>query len=241
MFEKYKISVQITFDGDKDLHDQKRVYLYDECQKKGTFDTIWEKVRLLLERIPKQTIIRMNIHQNSSAPYLRLLDRLAELEYKPINISLGSLIDGQSPEAQHQIRDYECVSEIRAYAKEKKLAIANSFIMGPCMYHTACGSAVDENLNIYPCPGFLYGNNGGFINEHGYHVKNQFWYDTIKKVPACVKECKYAPVCYGGCKMNKKCNKDFFDRNLENNIKEHIINSHSDVSFDNLVLDSTYV
>lgn len=105
------------------------------------------------------------------------------------------------------------------------------------MYHGSFASAVDENLNVYPCPGFLYGKKGGYINEYGYHVKNDFWYSTLRKVPECVKECKYAPICYGGCKMNRKCNKDFFDRSLEGLIEAHISSTFSNISLNHVIQD----
>lgn len=63
--------------------------------------------------------------------------------------------------------------------------------------------ALDENLNIYICPSQLYLKKVGFISEMGeFIITDDEWYRAIYKRKACMENCCYAPICFGGCLMN---------------------------------------
>ena len=69
------------------------------------------------------------------------------------------------------------------------------------------GYSVDEKLNLYPCPGFLYTTPLGYLNSEGEiiffsNIKEK----TMSEIPSCVYTCVYGPICWGGCVFLKHLN-----------------------------------
>lgn len=65
---------------------------------------------------------------------------------------------------------------------------------------TPSALTIDEQLNVYKCPGYLYEKPVGRINDNGtLIITDNFWYEAITLESDCVSDCIYGPICYGGC------------------------------------------
>jgi uncharacterized protein len=116
--------------------------------------------------------------------------------------------------------------ELQRRAIEMGFRIPKDYIDGPCSISSPNSFAVDEQLKVYKCPGYLYQNPIGFINESGKMiVNNNFWYECINLRANCAADCVYGPICYGGCRWQAgglngvKCHKHIHDHFLKERIK----------------------
>jgi uncharacterized protein len=196
--------VQITLDGNQKNHDKYRK-LNDGS---GTFNKIYENIKKLSEMIPGRVIVRINVNSEDNLIYYKLIDKICDDGINK-NIILGfeNVFDGQN-EKHQVIGSYENIIELLEYAREKKCAIKPSFEFGPCLMHSQYNMCVDENKNTYSCPGQLYLNPIGKMENSKHNILKNEWYEGIYDRKECVKTCKYGPICYGGCILNGECRKD---------------------------------
>jgi uncharacterized protein len=87
------------------------------------------------------------------------------------------------------------VAEIFLEASKLGFEVFRSFVVGHCSGTMTNSFAVDENLNVYVCPGFLYLNPDGKIDENGKSsISNSRWYKMCIKTKPCAYECIYGPI-----------------------------------------------
>lgn len=215
-FISNKISkVQITIDGTKKVHDNKRK-LKDG---RGTYDKIYNNL-LKLRNIPDVSI-RINIDKNNLENIPELIDELGRLPYKD-NISPYFAKIAPYTSACENIKN-TCIAtnvysleEIKLY----KLLSKNGFSIprypvGKAMF---CGA---NNVNFY-----VIEPNGriqkcwdavgidelsiGSIFEDNIEItsKKAKWIDwNPLKIKKC-RECKVLPICFGGCLYQQLKNSD---------------------------------
>jgi len=69
---------------------------------------------------------------------------------------------------------------------------------------------------------------GVIDNTGSIEIIHNRWFDIINGVPTqCLANCKYVPICYGGCKWmakegKPKCNKEFYERHLKDYLKLYV-------------------
>lgn len=73
LFSLRVTSCQVTFDGPAMLHDQRRVLL----SGRGTYETIVDNLRQVIEQVPMQVSARINIDDRNAGQVRELLDDLA--------------------------------------------------------------------------------------------------------------------------------------------------------------------
>ena len=213
--------LQITIDGPKDMHNQRRIH-YAGYE---TFDKIISNIQLALERDVKVTV-RMNTDSNNVDKFLELKsyfenqgfmnypkfsiysallkdnDSITLSEHQNLNfLSVGTFVDKQKEwEWAKQGQDYGLYKSIYKALSEKRFIQFKSI---GCAAQ-AGGYVLDPLGNIYPCWEVI-GNKEyckGRYNFDGItwndSVLTQWNHTDISQKNPC-RHCKYALMCGGGC------------------------------------------
>ncbi|NUU97549.1 hypothetical protein XO11_04520 [Marinitoga sp. 1138] len=228
--------IQVTIDGNKKSHDKLRL-----LNDTGSFDIVFNNFVLLTKYFEGEITLRMNINENNIN---NAKEFLKYLKKEKINKKISSLSFSPIFSSQKEIRRYgherkinlELESKIaNLYLQAAKFGfkIDKEFVGGPCSVSLDLSFAVDENLNIYSCPGTFYEVKEGYIDENSnLKINNSKWYENISYEPECIENCNYAPICYGGCRWmggnNKKgvCKKAYLDKNIQTLIKAYVISNY---------------
>ena len=143
-------------------------------------------------------------------------------------ISLNGIFDGQKMLGHNCYNNYDDINRLYRYLDSKGINLEKSLIYGPCMFHSVNGIAIDERLNTYNCAGFLYQKATEKINNEAEHIiTSPEWYQAILNDSSCIDTCYYAPICYGGCQMNKTCKKKELDYFLHSTLMHKINNKNN--------------
>ena len=225
-FAKNIDSIQITVDGPKRIHDKNRPYRSGE----GTFDDIITNLKRLGEHNPNEITLRVNVDENSIESIYGFVDYVCEeginkivaaVKFSPIFatqndvMGCGLAIDNEDFDSK--------LGDLYLYAASKGLNTFKDFDGGVCVGKVQGGYTIDENLNVYTCPGVLYQEACGKLTEEGIKIKSEKWFDLINNNSECVSKCMYAPICFGGCKWSGECSKKHLDTTFEKILKAYII------------------
>ncbi|MBN1596655.1 MAG: radical SAM protein [Bacteroidales bacterium] len=225
--------IQITLDGEKDIHDKRRVYR----NGLGTFNIIMNNLKLLSDNYTNDVLIRCNADKENFESIKLLFDYFKQESLFDLitGVDIGHVYSSQENIKKNKCETLlnkegdEKIKELYEHAVKKGYRISRNYVNGPCMGLTINGYAIDENLNIYSCPGFLYEEPEGMINNNGdIEIIHNRWFRIINEVPnQCLSNCKYVPLCYGGCRWmakegEHKCNKEFYDRHLKDYLKLYV-------------------
>jgi uncharacterized protein len=202
----YLENVQITIDGMQGEHDKLRPLPNGKSSFEIIIKNLIDNIDLYKDRI----VLRSNITEENIESvktllkYLKeevgIMNKIKEVDFRYIYPSQNDIFDGAIYRLDSHVS--KMLLEMYKYATELGYKIANPLLsVAPCMASHAFSFAVDENLNVYKCGGFLYSTPDGYISPDGKLViTNPRWYKLINFEPVCVNTCKFAPVCYGGCK-----------------------------------------
>ncbi|MDR3246965.1 MAG: radical SAM protein [Prevotellaceae bacterium] len=219
-------SLQITVDGTKEWHDQRRVHFQDV----GTFDKIVKNIELALERGVAVTV-RINTDKNNFDSITELKEIFSRLGYykfeKLFTVYVGWLYSNDSivPDSG-EIKYFE-FKELNQKLKEKKIEVCHpSDMLYSNLYKaistkkllslssTGCSSqsgayVFDPIGNIYSCleivgnTKYVLGNYSDTEMIHWYEDEISKWHDmNISTIKNC-SVCKYAFLCHGGCILKK--------------------------------------
>ena len=198
------MSLQITLDGLKNLHDSRR------CLKdgSGTFDRIISNISLLDELSPDTHVnIRMNIDKTNIQDFINLYVFVQEKRYKNIRISPAFVEDIDNPNSNPCVfNSAEKALFIKSLLKKHNLSFS---LLYPTNYRIECSVrnplsvVIGPQGELYKCwhdvgkSDMVYGNlDNGITNEKvllDYLVGADPFNDS-----SCIK-CKLLPVCSGGC------------------------------------------
>ena len=196
--------VKLTFDGDKETHDQARIYR----NGKGSFDVIFNNAVAVAGAVRLRVGGNFLPHQEES--YGRLVKRLddagvlAQLEaikFKPIEpvaATEGATCTGcgSSPKEQGQalVRLDSLVREKRRPAVRSETLLA---ARGPCELHWDNQFVIDPDGLVYKCPA---------VAGRPEVAVGSVTSDTLRGAPLLelrpwekCGDCAYLPVCVGGC------------------------------------------
>jgi uncharacterized protein len=213
MVDNHLEMIQITLDGPKNLHDEKRIY----PNGKGTFDRIIQKLEYLRDNFAKLSIcIRINIDKENYEHTEDLLLLLKEKKLTDMTIDFGIIRD--------EATSCGNISNI-CYPDEELGKILYSLWMKaaktgfnmrtiPSKRYTYCGLNKEHSytfspeMNFYKCWEHLgdVEHNFGFLNDDGVlMISNKNYYEWMIKNPTAISECaecKYLGSCGGGCSVN---------------------------------------
>ncbi len=242
--------VKITFDGDRDEHDKKRIW----HNGRGTFDTIYDNLSRIAGKL--KIAIGGNFDQANYESMFSLIERLRSspfaddifiARFKPIidvqpDIALkregGRLTDACNV-CTYNNEQINQMQRLRQKTFESGLPIEDRPVVGPCEFHQHHSMTIGPNGLIYKCPAFVGLHNlaAGDI----YHDEfNQYgeWQHTFTKWDSECEECAYLPNCAGGCRFNavnttgslepKSCELNLLVKSTENFMQREIVKMRAD-------------
>ncbi|HDK7155514.1 TPA: radical SAM protein [Clostridium botulinum] len=234
-------TIQITLDGIKNVHDKFRIY----SNGRGSFDTIVEKLKLIKDhnksKDPCELSLRVNVNEDTVDQARELVDFIIEegidksittLAFHEIFGTQGDVIANNGDCTSNNVKLAEKIAALNFYVVSKGIKVYKD-LNGPCIAKMATGYAVDEELNVYGCPGVIYSEVHGKLMEDGeIKVLDKTWYDYYLNDPKCVDSCKYAPICYGGCnwargKNEKDCKKEIYDISIVPKLQTYIMSKYA--------------
>jgi uncharacterized protein len=205
--------IKITFDGDRQEHDKKRVWK----SGKGTFDAIYNNLCQIHGKL--RIAIGGNFDEQNYGSIFPLLERLKKspfaddimvARFKPImtvNTKLAVQREGKVTSFCEVCSfNKEQVGQILALQEKTLqvgLPIQEEPVIGPCEYHSRHAFTIAQDGTIYNCPAFV-----GLHNLAAGHVRDDVLNDegerqlTSKKWDGECETCAYLPNCVGGCRYN---------------------------------------
>jgi uncharacterized protein len=199
-------TVQITIDGPREVHDKRRPFKSGE----GSFDIIFNNLLKILDRHSVKVSVRANIDEHNADYMPSLIDMFAELglQNKIVAFDISPVYPDQATRykpfktfknySEYFVNMARRSVELLEYTVERGFKIAKIFVKGPCLCKFKYGCSIDEKLNVYICPAYIYDTPIGYINgtsvKWDYRIKEEATRD-----PPCVYTCIYGPMCYGGC------------------------------------------
>lgn len=190
--------VQITLDGPREIHDQRRMYLGGQ----GSFDTILKNVELIAPHL--QVSVRVNIDHENRAHVRELIDQLASRGLQGrVSFSFAWVYFDQRQEDYHaellsQAEAAHICDDLINYALDRGFASKIGYD-GPCMIHMMNSLVLYPSGDLYHCPNltghqaFVWGNVNTGINE----LKKAL-IPGIRTWDDCG-DCALLPICGGGC------------------------------------------
>ncbi|MFQ7180660.1 MAG: radical SAM/SPASM domain-containing protein [Hungatella sp.] len=234
-------NIQITLDGIKEIHDQFRVY----ANGSGSFDKIVDGLGLICKynicEDPCEVCIRVNVNEKTVEKARDLIDFIVEknlqkgittISFHEIFSTQGDIIESGGESESPDLVLANKICQLNFYVLSKGIKVFKE-LAGPCIAKMATGYAIDENLNIYGCPGIIYSEVHGKLQENGeISVNSKDWYSYYLDDPDCIDKCKYAPICYGGCnwargKKEKECKREVFDATIVQKLQAYIMSKYT--------------
>lgn len=204
--------IQITLDGNKETHDQRRPLL----NGKGTYDVIWENLSRLKKYRDKLWIaLRVNVDKNNEEAVYEV-ERQVELQGMDelVCVYPGKVMAvGNCYQKSACFNNSEFAVLEQQFSCSKKNRIRNSY---PYPKHTVC-VADNNNAIVVDAEGFLYrcwmeigkkersiGNIKEVEGKNEQVLYEYVLYDDTGNEKC--KKCKYLPICLGGCPYNRIAN-----------------------------------
>lgn len=221
--------IQITIDGVKNVHNQRR-YLKNGD---GTFDQIIKNI-INAPTFNGRFLIRISFDENNITQVEELINYISSLKtnnildiyFAPIHQIMNQKDNRNSFCSMHTYSESKVLQEcyINLYKKAKKLgfSVPNNYSNGPCMVVASDSCIIAPNGDLFKCVEMLGINELaiGNVNDKKY---NSTYFEFVSEPPVkkCLKNnCKYALLCGGGCVMQKylsnksindvDCHKDMF-------------------------------
>ncbi|MEM4490728.1 MAG: radical SAM protein [Desulfurococcaceae archaeon] len=233
-------AIQVTIDGPRVIHDERRPFKNNG----GSFEVITSNLIKLVGEYDKYVGVRVNVDEHNVDYIKELVDyllevdvgrRLGTIDFSPVHPDQADIYNPLKTSKsllEYYTRVSRRIVDTVEYAVERGFKVGKMFIKGPCMCKYVTGYAVDENLNIYMCPAYMYTQPIGKIISDRIIAMDPGRYKPITSDPDCTRNCKYAPICYGGCiylqhKNIPTCLRVIYgDEYLEKLIRAYIISTY---------------
>lgn len=200
-------SIQITIDANESNHNINRPYK----NGKGTYNDIYNTLLKYAFLFPFKFILRINL---IAEDYEKIIDFMHRLKNDKINnvlkfITFCPIIDNKCKQCREvSMESEECMYNLNVFAKHNDFKISHLHEYGLCAAYNDSTLCVDENLNLYPCIGFMYDQAIGCI-ENGKIIKNKV---NIKMSCNIDDKCKFFPLCLGEGPCRKLCCKEYYEK-----------------------------
>ena len=198
-------TIQITLDGIPSIHNTKRIFR----NKEGSFTQVLEGIKKVKNKQGlNNPVIRINIDKNNIGTTLELIQLLDNENLNDCFVDFGIIRDGKcSSNCFDDSELGDILEPLWNTLKELKF----NFNVKPSRKSLYCGLygdtsfTIDHKGNIYKCWELVGDDNHfmGSLNEEGkISSLNYNFFNWMSRNPLETKECrecKYLPICGGGC------------------------------------------
>lgn len=185
-------SIKVTIDGNRSIHNARRPY----HNGRGTYDAIINNLATISGRV--SIIINIVLDQNVTS-ITGLLDDLKLRNIKAeFDLSLCDPFLAPDEEKSELISRFSAELKYRGFVQHSALSHPHGVV---CMHKRLNSYGCTDSL-IYSCIGSL----GSQLNSGG-----EFTRKEIFKIPCRCKQCKFLPICFGGCAKTNDCNLHLFE------------------------------
>ncbi len=206
--------VKITFDGDREEHDRKRIF----HNRKGTFDRIYDNLCGIHERFAGRLKIAIggNFDNENYDSLFGLIERLKASPFAgdimmarfkpimPVNPEIASQRQGRVSSfcevCSFNQKQIDGMMALQDKLWETGLPTDERPDMGPCEYHARHSFTIGPDGSLFKCPAFVGLRNlaAGTVEEDDYNAQGE-WQVTMKKWEDDCESCHFLPNCAGGC------------------------------------------
>lgn len=233
--------VRITLDGFRDTHDKNRPV---RGSGKGSFDTIMENIVASADKV--KIGVAGGYQEGNVDGVIALLDYFAELGidkklgkcvFSPIHPTLGPKGNTGAVQQTHCMSNYDTdrligsQKKVRQAMEERGYPSTAGFSVSMCPLERENGGVIfDSHGVIYKCSSML-----GHPELAVGDVRHDDYNDLQKKFlnadawKECTPNCKYIPICGGGCRLfsffqhkdffKNSCNRDYMDITMPEAVK----------------------
>ena len=216
---RYKINnVQVTIDGPREIHNQRRYIKYDNAI--DTFTKIIKNVKLIYNKgiIPK---IRVNIDKTNVEYVEELFKTLEKEGLSKVKISIGQVLSitdecGDFIDKCLSVKEFsKQTNNIYKQLKKYNFTLFDDYPFYPLPKDNYCGAdqinsfVIQPNGDIFKCWDDIsakpIGNvKDGINNYKGKLFEMSKWMLTSPFDDKECRKCKYLPICMGGCPYLRK-------------------------------------
>lgn len=228
-------SFKVTLDGDKETHDQERVYR----DGRGSFDQIFANVVALAEAGIK-VAVGGNFFADQAESFEKLLDRLelSGVARKLAGVKFKPMVDTQRRHTGtcttcSAKEETQTLVQLNKSVERRKMVAPTlhgetlEAMLGPCELHWRNSYTIDPDGNVYKCPAVA-----GLPDLAVAQVSSR----AVEKIAPLLElrpweqcgDCPYMPVCVGGCLGGKflktgrrdqvACKKELFEASFRETV-----------------------
>jgi uncharacterized protein len=217
-------SLQISFDGNKENHDQTRFV----SETKGSYDVIVENLKLLV-RSKIMVALRVNYTEKNLKGLSDILESFSDLtaeERKRITLSMNKVWQEQNPNLFEEVDSFQIMAAEFGFDVPDPLE-ANT-VINSCYADKRNQSVINYNGDVFKCNArdFTSKTRNGVLADGAIE-----WNDTFEqrmniklKNKPCL-ECRILPVCGGGCsqKAFENAGQDYCVQDFDEKKKQDLI------------------
>jgi uncharacterized protein len=224
LFVENKVSMQVTLDGDKATHDERRAW---KTTGKGSFDQIFANIERVCERGGSKLLrIRMNVDQQNIHEVAGVAHRSHKLGIPSFTCGRINFRERETDYGKNMItsEEFENNYDLEILRILQPLGYASSpsklDSVDTCLYHWKRGFAVSPSLELFKCdeliefPEYCVGH----IDENGIPQLKVLEYEkAVSRKPTDFEHCatcRYLPQCGSGCSVRALNAKGTLDLNF---------------------------
>ena len=207
-------AVQITMDGDKEIHDKMR-----PAPNKGSYDDVLKG--LMVSRKYFNTSIRINVNHANISSIPTLLKTLSSLELFDISLNFNPINSNNKDENSGNYLTREEFAKVELTLSKIAIDLGLSVISGfglndsylPCTALDLSHYTLEPKGSVHKCVDFIgdHSQRVGVIEDGKLSSKKSqiSWdsYDVFTFYQPDTDDdchnCQYLPICYGGCPKNR--------------------------------------
>lgn len=211
LFVANRVSMQITLDGDKTTHDERRAW---KTTGRGSFGQIFANLGKICAKGGADLIrLRMNVDQHNIAQVQAVATRANSLGIKSFACGRIHFREKETDYARNMIssKDFEEDFDLEIFRILQPFGYASSpsklDALDTCLYHWKRGFAVSPALELFKCdelidfPEYCVGH----IDQEGVpHLKVVEYEKAVSRSPTDFEHCtscRYLPQCGSGCSI----------------------------------------
>ena len=235
MLKELKVrAIQVTIDGPEKVHDSRRPLVNGQ----GTFSRIIKNLKIVGKYFDNISV-RVNVDKDNAEHCLELLDILEKEDLKNVIGIYFSQVEPVNNEACvdiaskcYNLKDFSsmCVN-LNEHALARGFNVIDAYPKHKNYFCMAChinDFVVDSKGHLYKCwddagrPERSFGNVLNLEREYVFHPNNLLYLLKNPYEDEECRECKFLPICAGGCPFRAISNKGLACEKWRHSLEEHL-------------------